>query len=178
MFHACIMFYYTDRAPGGVAVKNIQAHTVQVSWEKVQDADNYNVILTQILGDNQLGLCSESHTVLVDTSSLTIVVGLIANNMLRAYTTYSITVVAMSYVWGRSGDSKPIIVTTNQKSEDCYSTVLSLISTLLPSLPSSLPPSLLPSLPPSLLPLFLRPPHSLPSPSLTSSQKWMQRMKN
>ena len=74
-------------------------------------------LCTQTMGDNQPGLCSESHTVSVDTSSLSIVVGHTINDMLRAYTTYSITVVAMSDVWGSIGNSEPITVITNQTSD-------------------------------------------------------------
>ena len=110
------MFPFIERPPGGVRVNDIQSHSVQVSWEAVEDADSYNVRLTQTMGDNQLGLCSESHTVSVDTSSLSIVVGHTINDMLRAYTTYSITVVAMSDVWGSIGNSEPITVITNQTS--------------------------------------------------------------
>ena len=111
------LFPFIERPPGGVRVNDIQSHSVQVSWEAVEDADSYNVRLTQTMGDNQPGLCSESHTVSVDTSSLSIVVGHTINDMLRAYTTYSITVVAMSDVWGSIGNSEPITVITNQTSD-------------------------------------------------------------
>ena len=143
------MFSHTDRAPGSVRVNNIQSHSVQVSWEAVEDADSYIVRLTQTMGDNQLGLCSESHTVSIETSSLSVVVGKIDNEMLRAYTTYSITVIAMSDVWGSSGEIEPFFVTTHQTSEDfCFLSLPLSPSLSLPlSLSSSLPPYLPPSLP-------------------------------
>ena len=115
------MFHYIERAPDGVTVKDIQSHSIQVSWKAVEDANNYNVTLTQKMGDSQLGICSESYTLSVDTSSLSVNVGQTSNEMLKAYTTYSITVIAMSDVWGDSEDSEPIIITTNQTNEDYYS---------------------------------------------------------
>ena len=83
-----------------------------MSWQAVEDADRYTVTLSQTMGDDQLGLCHEdSHTVSVDTSSLIVVVGQTDDDMLRAYTTYSITVVAESDAFcTKSG----IMVTTNQ----------------------------------------------------------------
>ena len=114
------MFFHIERAPDGVTVKDIQSHSIQVSWKAVEDANNYNVTLTQTMGDSQLGICSESHTISVDTFNLSVIVGQTGNEMLKAYTTYSITVIAMSDVWGNSEDSEPIIITTNQTSEDYY----------------------------------------------------------
>ena len=61
------MFHYIDRPPSGVVVNDIETHSVQVSWEAVENANSYNVRLTQTMGDNQLGLCSESHTVTVSS---------------------------------------------------------------------------------------------------------------
>ena len=105
-----------DRAPGGATVNDIQSTSVNISWQTVEGANSYHVTLTQTMGDNQQGLCSDSHTVSRDTSTLSVVVGQTDDTMLRAYTTYTVTVVSMSDVWGRSGDSKPIIFTTHQKS--------------------------------------------------------------
>ena len=68
-----------------------------MSWEAVKDADRYTVTLSQTVGDDQLGLCHEdSHTVSVYTFNLSVIVGQTDDDMLRAYTTYSITVVAES----------------------------------------------------------------------------------
>ena len=121
-------FPYIDGAPGSVMVNNVQPTSVQVSWQAVEFANRYCVRLTQTMGEKQLGLCSPTHvhSVAVETSNLSTVVGQTDNNMLRPYTTYSITVVAMSGLWGSSEESKPITVTTNQTSEDDYCTFNSL----------------------------------------------------
>ena len=101
--------------PEGVSVSEVQPHSVRVSWQAVEGADTYTVTFTQTMGDQQLGLCSDSHTVSVSTEgpSLSVVVG--ENEMLRAFTTYSITVAAVS-VSGSSEDSQPMTVTTAQTS--------------------------------------------------------------
>ena len=99
--------------------------SVTVSWQTVEDADRYTVTFTQTMGNDQRGLCpSSSHTasVSVDTTSASITVGqdvdIGDDDMLRAYTTYSITVVAESDVSGRisSEGSVPVTVTTAQTS--------------------------------------------------------------
>ena len=56
------------------------------------------------------------HSVSVTTTSLRVVVGQTDDDMLRAYTTYSITVVAESDVWpsGSSNGSEPVMATTTQ----------------------------------------------------------------
>ena len=121
------MFLFTEHPPRGVIVSDIQSHSVQISWEAVEGAENYNISLTKTMRDDQLGLCSESHTVSVGTSNLSIVVGQTAEDMLRAYTTYSITVVAMSDVWGSSGESEPINTTTHQTCKVLCFTKINLI---------------------------------------------------
>ena len=103
--------------PEGVSVSDVQPHSVRVSWQEVEGADTYTVTFTQTVGDQQLGLCSDSHSVSVSTEgpSLSVVVG--ENEMLRAFTTYSITVAAVSGVSGsNSKDSQPMTVTTAQTS--------------------------------------------------------------
>ena len=107
-------------APTGVSVSSVQSTTIRVSWEAVEDADRYTVTFTQTRGEDQLGLCtSDSHTstVLATTTSASITVGhdVEDGGQLRAYTTYSITVVAVSDR-GSGGDSDPITVTTTQTS--------------------------------------------------------------
>ena len=91
--------------PEGVSVSEVQPHSVRVSWQAVEGADTYTVTFTQTMGDQQLGLCSAYHSVSVSTEgpSLSVVVG--EDDMLRAFTTYSITVVAVSDVFGHSGES-------------------------------------------------------------------------
>ena len=110
-------------APISVTVSDVGSTSVTVSWQAVEDADKYTVIFTQTRRDVQLGLCHwASHTanISVATTSARIVVGLDVgpddNAMLRAYTTYSVTVVAESDVRFSSGDSEPIAVTTAQTS--------------------------------------------------------------
>ena len=100
--------------------------SVGVSWQTVDDADRYTVTFTQTKGDNQQGVCRDaSHTALISVSapstSASIGVGQMLatgdTTMLRAYTTYSITVVAENDVTGSSEDSVAIIVTTTQTSK-------------------------------------------------------------
>ena len=102
--------------PSGIVVSDVESTSVRVSWQAVEDADRYTVTLSRTMGDDQLGLCREdSHTVSVDTSSLSVVVGQTDDDMLRAYTTYSITVAAESDELGNSQHSQPDIVTTKQE---------------------------------------------------------------
>ena len=98
-------------------MSEVQPHSVRVSWQAVEGADTYTVRFTQTMGDEQRGLCSASHSGSVSTegSSLSVVVGE-GDEMLRAFTTYSITVTAVSAVLGSSGDSQPVTVTTAQTS--------------------------------------------------------------
>ena len=97
-------------------MSEVQPHSVRVSWQTVVRADTYTVTFTQTMGDQQQGLCSASHSVSVSTEdpSLSVVVG--EGDVLRAFTTYSITVAAVSDVRGSSEDSQPVTVTTAQTS--------------------------------------------------------------
>ena len=106
--------------PEGVSVSEVQPHSVRVSWQAVEGADTYTVTFTQTMGDQQLGLCSDSHSVSVSTEgpSLSVVVG--EDDMLRAFTTYSITVVAVSGVSSSSEDSQPMTITTAQAGTEYY----------------------------------------------------------
>ena len=99
--------------------------SVSVSWQAVNDTDRYNVTFTKKPGNNQQGLCiTDIHiarlSVDAPIASASIAVGKMLaqynTTMLRAYTTYSIIVVAESDVSGSSEDSEPIIVTTAQTS--------------------------------------------------------------
>ena len=112
-------------APSGVMVDGVDDTSVTVSWEAVDDADRYTVTFTKTKGNDQKGLCLpavHTHTVSVDASSTSASIGVGQmleggdTTMLRAYTTYSITVVAESDVTGSSVDSEPITVTTAQTS--------------------------------------------------------------
>ena len=104
-------------APDGVSVSEVQPHSVRVSWQAVEEADTYTVNFTQTMGTEQQGLCttaSHSGSVSTEGSSLSVVVG--EADILRAFTTYSITVAAVSAVLGSSQDSQPVTVTTAQTS--------------------------------------------------------------
>ena len=105
---------HSPAAPEGVSVSEVQPHSVRVSWQAVEGADTYTVTFTQTMGNEQLGLCSDSHSVSVSTEapSLSVVVG--EDDMLQEFTTYSITVVAVSDVVGSSEESQPMTVTTVQ----------------------------------------------------------------
>ena len=107
--------------------------SVRVVWQRVDDADRYTVTFTTNTGNSQHGPCIfDIHivTVSVDApgTSASIGVGqmLAADDttMLRAYITYSITVVAESDVTGSSEDSERVIVTTAQTSKWMVAKVL------------------------------------------------------
>ena len=112
-------------APSGVMVDGVDDTSVRVSWQTVDDADRYTVTFTKTTGNSQQGLCVfDNHIVRVSvnapSTSASIGVGqMLAEDdttMLRAYTTYFITVVAESDAGGSSEDSETINVTTAQTS--------------------------------------------------------------
>ena len=108
-------------------VDGSETTSVRVSWEAVEGTDYYTVLFSAVLGDDQEGLCrnkshSASVTVYGSTNDLLNVsiaveedVGSNVTSYLRAYTTYSVTVVAFSDVWGRTVGSEPITFTTAQR---------------------------------------------------------------
>ena len=107
-------------------VGGVDHTSVRVSWGTVDDADRYTVTFTKTTGNNQQGLCNfdnhGAHVSVDDPSTSTSIgVGQMLNirdtTMLRAYTTYSITVAAESDVKGTSEDSESVIFTTAQKSK-------------------------------------------------------------
>ena len=108
--------------PKGVMAESVlKPLSVRVSWQAVKDADRYTVTFTKAMGSFQEGPCKDSpHTVTlsVDTANANISLGqdVGTNNttMLRAYTTYFITVIAESDVLGTSGGCDHIILTTPQ----------------------------------------------------------------
>ena len=109
----------TRSAPSGVVVSMKSTTSVRVSWQAVEDADRYNVTLVMARGsDEQRGPCyMDSHTVSVVTSGLSVVVGQTAEDMLRPFTTYDVTVVAENNVSGRSEPSNPVRFTTMRTSK-------------------------------------------------------------
>ena len=109
-----------------MTVDNLEINSVRVLWEAVEDADYYTVSFSQAVGDDQEGLCRDdphSANVTVDdvpTASIAVGedVGSDETSMLRAYTTYSVTVVAFSDVWGRTVGSEAVTFTTHQTSQN------------------------------------------------------------
>ena len=109
---SCV-FIETPKHPEGV-VAVAGSVSVTVSWEAVDDADRYTVTFTRAIGEVQEGDCpGDSHTASVSveapttTASVDIGKDIEADviNMLRAYSTYSITVVAVSDEKGSSKGS-------------------------------------------------------------------------
>ena len=105
-----------------VRVVNVGTTSVLVSWNAVNDADRYTVTFTHATGDDQEGGCTMSThtaTVTVDAPSTTASIDIGENvelsvsDMLRAYSTYFITVVA-SNGGGNSDDSDQISILTSQ----------------------------------------------------------------
>ena len=89
----------------------------------MEDADRHTVTFSQVQGTNQQGLCpSGSHTASTTVDGVTtasIPVGEdveSTDDMLRAYTTYAVTVVAVSDARGTSSPSDTETVTTPQTS--------------------------------------------------------------
>ena len=115
-------------APSGLMVDGVDDISVTVSWGAVDGADSYTVTFTKTIGANQEGLCLPAmHVVNVPVDAPSTSTSRISENvdvgemlagddttMLRAYTTYSITVVAVNDVTGSSGNSVAIRVTTAQ----------------------------------------------------------------
>ena len=108
--------------PMNVMADNVGTTSVSVSWDAVDDADRYTVTFTRAIGDDQEGACPDStHTasVTVNAPSTTASINIGENvessvtDMLRAYSTYFITVVA-SNGGGNSGDSDQISILTSQ----------------------------------------------------------------
>ena len=98
---------------------------VRVSWHMVDNADRYIVTFSKVEGTGQQGVCpTDSHTasLTVDGGSSTsdsIDVGrdVESTDLLRAYTTYEVTVTAVGDRKGTSQPSTAQKVTTSQTSE-------------------------------------------------------------
>ena len=105
-----------------VMADNVGTTPVSVSWDAVNDADRYTVTFTRATGTAQQGACTmSSHTasVTVNDPSTTASINIGENvesdvdDMLRAYSTYFITVVA-SNDGGNSDDSDQLSILTSQ----------------------------------------------------------------
>ena len=96
---------------------NIQTHSVDMSWNVQSGVDSYTVQYIQTQGDSQQGECKNStHSGSVSTTdaSTSITVQGSGNDTVRAFTTYSITVTAVTVNRGSSAPSAAIFVTTAQ----------------------------------------------------------------
>ena len=110
-------------SPESVTFKLSDTNSVRVLWEAVENVDYYTVSFSQAVGDDQEGLCRDdphSANVTVDdvpTASIAMGedVGSDETSMLRAYTTYSVTVVAFSNVWNKTAGSKAVTFNTSQR---------------------------------------------------------------
>ena len=105
--------------PTGVGVTNIHPHSVGLSWRAQSGVDSYTVKYTQTQGASQLGECKNStHSGSVSTTnaSTSITVQGSGDDMVRAFTTYSITVTAVSATNfpDSSAPSAAVVVTTTQ----------------------------------------------------------------
>ena len=112
--------------PSGVMAVGVDDTSVRVSWHRVKGADRYNVTFSKTTGNRQQGLCFfDNHiahvSVNAPNTSASISVGsMLAQHdttMLRAYTSYHITVVAESDETGSGEESEPVTVTTAQTSK-------------------------------------------------------------
>ena len=107
--------------PMNVMAVNVGTTSVSVSWNAVNDADRYTVTFTRATGDEQKGVCDSGQhtaTVTVNAPSTTASINIGENvesaaDMLRAYSTYFITMVA-SNGGGNSDDSEQIPILTSQ----------------------------------------------------------------
>ncbi|CAI8013530.1 Receptor-type tyrosine-protein phosphatase F, partial [Geodia barretti] len=107
-------------------VVTAESASVRVSWDAVEDADRYTVTFSQVRGYYQQGLCnptnSHTATLTVSAPSTTVSiavggdVGSTVTDMLRAYTTYEVTVNAVSDVRGTSRPRETRRVLTPQTS--------------------------------------------------------------
>lgn len=114
LFYTHVIFSSVSRpnTPTGVRVSDIAPHSIRVSWNDQPDADSFSVRYNSLnfIGGEQLGVCSsETHSGSVTTAGsgfrTTINVP-----RLRAFTTYSFTVIAINVTIGRSRPSNPPVV--------------------------------------------------------------------
>ena len=96
-------------------MSDVEPTSVRVSWQAAENADRYNITLSITQGK---GICHQtSHTVSVVTSDLSVIVGQTAEDMLRPYTTYSVTVGAENDALESTEYGFPASFTTKQSSE-------------------------------------------------------------
>ena len=102
--------------PTGFRVTNIQPHSVDLSWDVQFGVERYIIHYSQVQGPSQMGACNGTHSGSFSTinDSTRITVRGSGDDMLRAFTTYSITVTAVRVTIGSSAPSVPVHVTTAQ----------------------------------------------------------------
>ena len=97
-----------------------------MSWHAVADANGYIVTFSQTKGDDQNGHCPNDYhtaclTVNAPTTTASIAVGgdvkFTVSDILRAHTTYEVTMVAISDARGTSRPSQTMRVLTPPTSE-------------------------------------------------------------
>ena len=119
----CLIYdLLNEGSPKGVKVENVRSPlSVIASWQAVAGAGIYIVTFRKVMGSPQVGLCKTAfHEANVSVAGLnaSIAVGEHVKpnvtTMLRAYTTYSVTVVAENDIFGVSKSSFPISITTVQ----------------------------------------------------------------
>ena len=110
-----------------MAVNDVGTTSVSVSWDAVNNADRYTVTFTRATGDEQEGTClgsTHTATVTVNAPSTTASIDIgedvapDVTDMLRAYSTYFITMVA-SNDGGNSDDSDQLSILTSQIGISC-----------------------------------------------------------
>jgi len=112
-------------APTGVSVSDVQPHSVRVSWSAQSNVDRYTVNYVKQVDSAQLGLCREareSGSVTAESTATSVTVegtGDDGEVRLRAFTTYSINVTAVSDVRGNN-TSGPVLFTTPQTGSAQY----------------------------------------------------------
>ena len=89
-----------------------------MSWNVQLDADSFTVVYTKTTGTQQLGPCKDD----TDTGTVTATGSSTTLSNLRAFTTYTVHVIAVSGFGGMSSQSSPRTFTTSQTGE-LYSTV-------------------------------------------------------
>ena len=121
-----------DTSNGVIAAAESDS-SVRVYWQTVDDADRYIITFSQVQGTDGLQCHSDSHTasLTVDGGSSTTVSVAVAGDvestvtdMLRAYTTYEVTVTAVSDRRGTGQPSTAVQLQTPQTSENCVSVYL------------------------------------------------------
>ena len=111
---ACFFYAHAD-APSGVHIA-ILSQSVRVTWNAAPDAVSYTVSYVRQMFAGQKGLCEDKqhsgNVTNIVTTSIDIEVD---DVLLEAFSTYSLTAIAVNDTKGRSEESQPVLFTTPQK---------------------------------------------------------------